>query len=315
MNAGAWKFYDLARLGPRTGPDVRPMLLRVLTELYLQKPTHTADEERHYTELALRLLEAVDAGTRAGIAERLAQYASPPVQVLARLRTEIPGLAAARAVPGAAGLRQWRGKIGRPLPFAAEIAVALNELFFAANADERRLVLLNLDVIAPLSGEHIEIDQTVRLGARMETAILSRNGDAFANTLAQALQISRVQARRLVEDELGEPIVAAAKALNLERGALYRILLFANRRINYPVARIQALAKLHHALPTSAARQMVAIWQSLPASLPTASLSRAERPAERDLSPLRDRQASHGHAAQPASHAAALPASERRGAS
>jgi hypothetical protein len=287
------------------------MLLRVLTELYLQKPTHTADEERHYTELALRLLDAVDAGTRAGIAERLAQYASPPVQVLERLGKEIRELAAAPAVPAAAGPRQWRGKIGRPLPFTAEIAVALNELFFAANADERRLVLLNLDVIAPLSGERIEITQTVGLGDRIETAILSRNGDAFANTLAQALQISRVQARRLAEDELGEPIVTAAKALNLGRGAVYRMLLFANRRISHSVARIQALAKLHHELPTPAARQMVAIWQSLPVSLP-----RTERPTERDLSALRDRQPNHRHAAQPASPATAIPpASERRGAS
>ncbi|HYP10212.1 MAG TPA: DUF2336 domain-containing protein, partial [Xanthobacteraceae bacterium] len=34
---------------------MRPTLLRVLTELYVQRPTHTADEEHHYTELALRL--------------------------------------------------------------------------------------------------------------------------------------------------------------------------------------------------------------------------------------------------------------------
>ena len=37
---------------------MRSALLRVLTDLYVQKPKHTADEERHYTELALRLIES-----------------------------------------------------------------------------------------------------------------------------------------------------------------------------------------------------------------------------------------------------------------
>jgi len=46
----------LADIGLRSGVDMRPTLIRVLTDLYVQKLTHTADEERHYTELALRAL-------------------------------------------------------------------------------------------------------------------------------------------------------------------------------------------------------------------------------------------------------------------
>ncbi len=40
--------------------DIRPALVRELTYLYVQKPTHT-EEEHQYTELLLRLIDAVDA--------------------------------------------------------------------------------------------------------------------------------------------------------------------------------------------------------------------------------------------------------------
>jgi hypothetical protein len=55
----------LADLGLRSGADMRPTLLRILTDLYVQKFRHTPEEERHYTELALRLLDAVEVETRA----------------------------------------------------------------------------------------------------------------------------------------------------------------------------------------------------------------------------------------------------------
>ena len=62
----------LIDLDPRDGVDMRPTLLRVLTDLYLQKPSHTPDDERYYSELALRLIEAADAGARISLATRLA---------------------------------------------------------------------------------------------------------------------------------------------------------------------------------------------------------------------------------------------------
>src|SRR5690242_14601308 len=109
-----------------------------------------------------------------------------------------------------------------------------------------------------------------KLSGRLEAAVLSRNRETFAQDLAQALHISRGQARRLADDDLGEPIVTAAKALGIRRGALYRILLFVN--IGRSVARVQALTELHHELPRQTAEHMVAIWQSLP---------KVDRPAER----------------------------------
>ena len=83
----------VAALGVRAGADMRPTLLRVATDLYVQKLTHTAEEERHYSELALRLLDAVDAPTRKLVASRLSRHLSPPIAVLRRLVGDLPEIA------------------------------------------------------------------------------------------------------------------------------------------------------------------------------------------------------------------------------
>src|ERR1700685_1355389 len=84
----------LADIGLRSGVDMRPTLVRVLTDLYVQKLTHTPDEERHYTELALRLLDGVDVSTRAAVAARLAKHLSPPLRGIQYLVNDWPKIAA-----------------------------------------------------------------------------------------------------------------------------------------------------------------------------------------------------------------------------
>src|SRR5580704_9102318 len=85
---------NLTHFGLRAGVDMRPTLIRVLTDLYVQKLTHTPDEERHYTELALRLLDGVDVPTRAAVAVRLAKHLSPPPRVIQYLVNDLPEIAA-----------------------------------------------------------------------------------------------------------------------------------------------------------------------------------------------------------------------------
>jgi hypothetical protein len=240
--------HHLARMGMPGESDRRAALLRVLTELYVQKPAHTADEERHYTELALRLLDKADSGSRIAVAQLLAHYRAPPRRVVEHLAGEIS--------------TTRNGEVASRPPIGIEIASELNELFFTANPEERRLILMNLDVIAPFPAKRKERSREDGLSARLEAAVLSRNREAFAQDLAQALQISRAQARRIADDDLGEPIVTAAKALNIRRRSLYRILLFVN--IGRSVARVQALTELHHELSVEAAEQMAAIWRALP---------------------------------------------------
>src|ERR1700692_3660545 len=67
----------LADIGLRSGVDMRPTLIRVLTDLYVQKLIHTADEERPYTALA-----------------RWAERLSPPLRVVQYLVNDLPDVAA-----------------------------------------------------------------------------------------------------------------------------------------------------------------------------------------------------------------------------
>src|SRR5262245_55516461 len=79
----------LIGLAHQDGVDVRPTLLRVLTDLYVQKPTHTREEEHRFTELVLSLLAGVDVAARAAVARKLAAYTAAPHAVILRLARDV----------------------------------------------------------------------------------------------------------------------------------------------------------------------------------------------------------------------------------
>ncbi|HZC95553.1 MAG TPA: DUF2336 domain-containing protein, partial [Bradyrhizobium sp.] len=78
-------FDGLMTLSRREGVDIRPTLLRVLTDLYVQASVHSGDEERQFVELAARLIDQVDDATRAAVRARLAIYPATPVEILNQL--------------------------------------------------------------------------------------------------------------------------------------------------------------------------------------------------------------------------------------
>src|SRR6185295_9414906 len=80
----------LMTLSRREGVDIRPTLLRVLTDLYVQASAHSADEERQFVELASRLIEEVDDATRAAVRARLAVYPATPAEILIGLHRSHP---------------------------------------------------------------------------------------------------------------------------------------------------------------------------------------------------------------------------------
>jgi len=275
----------LTDLGVRNRIDMRPTLLRVLTDLYVHRFSHTPHEERHYTELALRLLEAVDAPTRVAVARRFARYLSPPLRVLQWLARDVPEVAAelrahpllqppalfvdAPPYPDATptaegdipGEEEHRGDASGVIDVIT--AIELNDLFFTSAADERRLILLNLHVVAPIPAGLVRVLGDRSIGQRLETAALTGKREDFAHHLARALLISREQARRIARDELGEPVVVAGKALSVPRDALDRILMFVNPVVGHSVERVHALAALYDEMTTPAAEGMLAIWQAL----------------------------------------------------
>ena len=120
---------SLVDLACRDGVDIRPTLLRVLTDLYVQKTAHSAEEETQYVELALGLIDAVDEQTRSAVTAILSTYPAAPRAVLLKLT------GAALSPTG----DQTRAEIENS---------ELIDLFFFASPEERRLILANLDVTA-----------------------------------------------------------------------------------------------------------------------------------------------------------------------
>jgi hypothetical protein len=237
---------SLVDLACRDGVDIRPTLLRVLTDLYVQKPGHSADEELQYTELALGLIDAVDAPTLGAVASRLAGYPGAPAAILRRLGGETP-------IPEPARPSKAEAKS------EAKPEADLAELFFAATTDERRLILANLDAAAGPTQRRPAVANDVI--PRLETAALQHNAGEFARTLERALGISAALAERATYDPSGEPIVVAARAIGMKAPVLQRILLFLNPHVGQSIERVYDLARLFDELSPAAAERMLAIWQ------------------------------------------------------
>ncbi len=75
-------FDGLLTLSRREGVDIRPTLLRVLTDLYVQTSTHSAEEEQQFVELTSRLIDQVDDATRAVVRARLSIYPQTPAAIM-----------------------------------------------------------------------------------------------------------------------------------------------------------------------------------------------------------------------------------------
>lgn len=266
----------LLDLACRDGVDIRPTLLRVLTDLYVQKSTHTSEEETQYIELATGLIDAVDDTTRATVAATLRAYVAAPAAVLAKLTGEAPAPQKPAAPPAARD--------------------ELTELFFTARPDERRLILANLMPTAARPAPRASAE----ILAQLESAAMQRDPTAFSRTLAAALGVAPALAERIARDASGEPLVVAAKALGMSAPALQRVLLFLNPVIGRSVHRVYDLAQLFDETTSEAAAQMAAIWRQ-----PLARKKPAHEPVHWDDERRTAR--SFGHSARQTRPSRALP--------
>src|SRR5262245_66504248 len=95
--------------------------------------------------------------------------------------------------------------------------------FFIATAPERRLILINLEyalfIPTPSFPSIVRTDIW-----RLEAAALHK-AETLTRELERLSGVSQSQARRIINDELGEPIVITAKAINLPKARLQRLLL------------------------------------------------------------------------------------------
>lgn len=252
-------FDGLLTLSRREGVDIRPTLLRVLTDLYVQSATHTADEERQFVALAARLYDEVDDATRAAVRGRLSIYPSTPAAIAEKF-----GLTAAPpedvvAPPLAPQLHSERPHAAA-LSMQPRDASEISGLFWRASGSERAQILANL-ASSPLKPA---LRIPARIGARaietLEMAAFAEDAENFAREISDSLIIPLSTAQRIVGDEGGEALACALKALEMPAPAFQRVLMFLDPA-RAQVDRVYRLARMFDRISERAALILLAAWR------------------------------------------------------
>lgn len=258
-------------LSRREGVDIRPTLLRVLTDLYVQTSVHSGEEERQFVELTSRLIQEVDDATRAVVRARLAIYPGTPAEVLKSLglrRTAAnqvvelaPEIPAAPVAPPAKPPSEPQLRMSSNLSMQPKDAAEISDLFFGANANERALILHNL-VETPLKGSaRIPAARAAQAIEILEMAAFAEDVENFTRELGEALILPWRVVTQIVNDPGGEPLACAAKALDMPSPIFQRVLLFLNPEAGSSVHHVYRLARLYDHLHERAALIMLAAWR------------------------------------------------------
>jgi uncharacterized protein DUF2336 len=265
-------FDGLITLSRREGVDIRPTLLRVLTDLYVQAKSHSGDEERQFVELASRLIDQVDDATRAAVKARLAIYPATPASIMHKLglapaqegrriqlAREIPAPPAAPAparTPTDAELRMASNMAMQPKD-AAEI----HDMFFRATASERALILHNLAQTPLKAAPRIPTARAGRAIETLEMAAFAADTENFMLELGESLILPARVAAQIVDDPGGEALAVAARALDMPSPNFQRILLFLKEEIGTSVTTVYRLSRLYDRLSDRSALVMLAAWR------------------------------------------------------
>jgi hypothetical protein len=272
-------------LSRREGVDIRPTLLRVLTDLYVQTSAHSADEERHFVELTSRLIDEVDDATRAVVRGRLSLYPGTPVTIMRKLGLQpanpeqrvplAPGIPEQPPAPAPARPPTEAQRRMSALSMQPNDAAEISAMFFSASAGERVLILHNL-AEAPLKpAARITAARTARAMETLEMAAFAADIENFTLELGEALILPSRIAAQIANDPSGEPLACAMKALDMPSAVFQRVLMFLNPEFGASVNNVYRMSRLYDRLSERSALIMLAAWRGA-----TVAVTRAKyRPA------------------------------------
>jgi hypothetical protein len=258
----------LMTLSRREGVDIRPTLLRVLTDLYVQASAHSADEERQFVELTSRLIDQVDDATRAAVRARLAIYPATPVEIMNKLGLRhshsgqvAPAISTAAETPSVRTPTEAQLRMAANLSIRPNDAAEITDMFFAANASERALILHNLNETPLKASARIPAARTKRAIETLEMAAFAEDTENFAREIGEALILPARIATQVVNDQGGEPLACAARALDMPSAAFQRVLIFLNPEFGSSVHNVYRLSRLYDRLTERSALVMLAAWR------------------------------------------------------
>jgi hypothetical protein len=265
-------FDGLMTLSRREGVDIRPTLLRVLTDLYVQANAHSGEEERQFVELTSRLIDQVDDATRAAVRARLAIYPGTPAEVSRKLGLkpltpdrrvplayDLP--ASPSAAPPVKALSEAQLRMASNLSMQPKDAAEINDMFFRASAGERALILHDLPETPLRASARIPPARAARAIETLEMAAFAADVENFTLELGETLILPSRVAAQVVNDPGGEPLACAAKALNMPSAVFQRVLLFLNPEFGSSVNYVYRVSRLYDKLSERSALIMLAAWR------------------------------------------------------
>jgi hypothetical protein len=258
-------------LSRREGVDIRPTLLRVLTDLYVQASAHSDDEERQFIELTSRLIDQVDDATRAAVRARLAIYPGTPTEIMDKLglrRPQQPLPVAAAIATAPAGtppekpqLTEAQLRMASTLSMRPNDAAEISDMFFAASSSERALILHNLSETPLKASAQISAARALRAIQTLEMAAFAEDKENFALEIGEALILPVRIAEQVVNDSGREPLACAARALEMPSAVFQRILMFLDPEFGSSVHNVYRLSRLYDRLSERSALVMLAAWR------------------------------------------------------
>jgi hypothetical protein len=265
-------FDGLMSLSRREGVDVRPTLLRVLTDLYVQASTHSDDEQRQFVELATRLIDQVDDATRAAVKARLAVYPATPAPIMQKLglsaaaegrriplAREIP--APPSAAPAVRTPTEAERRMAANMAMQPNDAAEIHDMFFRADAPGRALILHNLAQTPLRAAPRIPTERAKRAIQILEMAAFAGDVESFTLELGDSLILPARVAAQIVDDAGGEALAVAARALDMPSPNFQRILLFFKPEIGTSVNAVYRLSRLYDRLGDRSALVLLAAWR------------------------------------------------------
>ena len=265
-------FDGLMTLSRREGVDIRPTLLRVLTDLYVQARSHSPDEERQFVELTSRLIEQVDDATRAAVRARLAIYPGTPLKTMIQLglkpahpndRVPLAEEISAAPAPERAAREPTEAelRLASNLSMQPKDAAEISELFFAASSPERALILHNLNDTPLKASARIPEQRAKRALHILEMAAFASDAENFALELGEALILPSRIAAQVTSDPGGEPLACAMKALDTPSPIFQRVLLFLNPAFGTSVEKVYRISRMYDRLTERSALVMISAWR------------------------------------------------------
>jgi Uncharacterised protein conserved in bacteria (DUF2336) len=264
-------FDGLMTLSRREGVDIRPTLLRVLTDLYVQANAHSSDEERQFVELTSRLIDEVDDATRAAVRARLAIYPGTPADVLRKLGLRpadpdqrVPLASAIPSSPSAAAIRnptEAQLRMASNLSMQPKDAAEISDMFSRAGVSERALILHDLQDTPLRASARIPAARARRAIETLEMAAFAADVENFTAELGETLILPWRVATQVVNDPGGEPLACAARVLDMPSAVFQRILLFLKPEIGSSVNTVYRLSRLYDKLSERSALIMLAAWR------------------------------------------------------